>query len=173
MESSPAVRRPRLVGLAFGCSSSGTPGVESGIGVKVEAEAEPDVRAEADSGVVAVVAVAPLRLVPCCFLPVRPVASVLALALTLDVDLAFAMLAAVTVMVVREPDGGGDPIVVVVEKVRVSEVVRTDVDSAWTSTSPPVGVLIMSLLVVVAAVVAALWTAERASENADCSVASV
>ena len=168
--SSPALGRSCLWLFKFGHA----PGVESGIGVKVEAEAEPDVRAEADSGLVAVVAVAPLRLVPCCFLPVRPVASVLALALTLDVDLAFAMLAAVTVMVVRErPDGGGDPIVVVVEKVRVSEVVRTDVDSAWTSTSPPVGVLIMSLLVVVAAVVAALWTAERASENADCSVASV
>jgi hypothetical protein len=94
--------------------------------------------------------------------------------LTLDVDLAFAILAVVTVMVVREtPDGGGDPIVAVVEKVLVSEVVGADVDSAWTSTSPPAGVLIMSLLVVVAAAVAALWTAERASGNADCSVASV
>jgi hypothetical protein len=93
--------------------------------------------------------------------------------LTLDVDLAFAILALVTVMVVRETPDRGDPIVPVVEKVLVSELVGANVDLAWTSTLPPAGVLIMSLLVVVAAAVAALWTAERASENADCSVASV
>jgi len=140
--------------------------------VKVEGEGE--VRAESDAEVVVVVL---LRLVPCCFWPVGPVASVLALALTLDADLdlalAFVILVVVAVVAVRgTPDGGGDPIVAVVEKVLLSEVVEADVDSTWTSTSPPAGVLIMSLQVVAAAV-AALWTAERASENADCSVTMV
>ena len=56
-------------------------------------------------------------------------------------DLAFAILAVVAVMVVWEaPDGGGDPIGAVVEKVLVSEVVEADVDPTWTSTSPPAGV---------------------------------
>ena len=151
-----------------------------------------EVRAEPESGagatvvvvVVAVavveVAVAPLRLVvPRRFLPAGPVASVLALALTLTADLdlalAFAILAVVAGMaVLREtPDsdgGGGDPIVAVVEKVLPS-----DEDPTWTV------VIMSSLLFVVVPVVAvaeaeafaALWTAERASENADCSVATL
>lgn len=177
VESSSAVRRPRLVGLAaFGCSSSGTLDVESGIEVKVEGE----VRGESDAEeVMVVVAVALLRLVPRCFWRPGPVASVLALALTLDADLdlalalALAILGLVAVVAVRgTSDGGGDPMVAVVEKVLLSEVVEANVDPTLTSTSPPAGVLIMSWLVVVVAV-AALWTAERASENADCSVATV
>ena len=143
-----------------------------------EIKVEGEVRAESDAEVV-VVSVALLRLVPCCcFGRAGPVASVLALALTLGVDLdlalTFAILVVVAVMAVREtPDGGGDPIVAVVEKVLLSEVEGAGIDSTWTSTSPPARVLVMSLLQVVAAALAALWTAERASENADCSVAVV
>jgi len=182
VESSSAVRRPRLGGLAFGCSSPGTLDVlGSGIEVKAEGKGEGEVRAESDGEVVVVaVAAALLRLVPRFFWPTGPVASVLALALTLDADLAltlaFAILALVAVMAVREtaPDGGGDPIVAVVEKVLRSDVVEANVDPTRTLRSPPVSVSVMSLLVVVvAAAVAALWTAERASENADCSVATV
>ena len=178
VESSSAVRRPRLVGLAFGCSSPGTLDVlEPGIEVKAEGKGEGEVRAESDGEVVVMaVAAALLRLVPRFFWPTGPVASVLALALTLDADLAlaFAILALVAVMAVREtPDGGGDPIVAVVEKVLPSDVVEANVDPTRTLRSPPVSVSVMSLLVVVAAAVAALWTAERASENADCSVATV
>jgi len=177
VESSSAVRRPRLGGLAFGCSSAGTLDVlESGTEVKVGVE----VRTESDGEVVVMaVAAALLRLVPRFFWPTGPVASVLALALTLDaglaLTLAFAILALVAVMAVREtaPDGGGDPIVAVVEKVLPSDVVEANVDPTRTLRSPPVSVSVMSLLVVVAAAVAALWTAERASENADCSVATV
>ena len=161
--------------------------VESGID-----EGDSEVRAESESDadatvvvvvvvvvvavvVVVEVAVALLRLVvPRCFLPAGPVASVLALALTLTADLALALAFDILAVVVagmavrREtPDsdgGGGDPIVAVVEKVLLS-----DEDPTWT-------VVITSLLKVVPAVaeaVAALWTAERASENADCSVATL
>ena len=173
MESSSAVRRPRLVGLAFACSSSGTLDVELMI-EEVEVKGDGEVRAESHAEVVVV---ALLRLVPCCFWLAGSVASVLALALTLDadldLDLAFVNLLVVAVMAMRgAPDGGGDPIVAVVEKVLLSEVVGADVDSPWMSISPPAGVLVMSLQVVAAAV-AALWTAECASENADCSVAMV
>lgn len=135
---------------------------------------------------VVAVAVALLRLVAlccccCCFFwAADPVAPVLALAaLTLDADpalaLALAILAVVAVTAVRETSdggGGGDPIVAVVEEVLLSEVVEVeaDVDLALTSTSPPARVLIMSFSVAAAA---APLTAERASENADCSVATV
>jgi len=178
VESSSAVRRPRLVGLDFGCSSSGTLDVlESEIEVKVEGKGEGEVSAESDAEVVVIVmaaAAALLRLVPCFFWPTGSVASVLALALTLDADLAFVILAVVAVLAVREtPDGGGDPIVAVVEKVLLSDVVEADVDLIWMSKSPLAGVLIMSLLLVVVVAVAAPWTAERVSENADCSVATV
>jgi len=148
----------------------------------MEVQGEGEVRAaesdaEADAGAVAA-AVALLRLVEvlCFFWPADPVAPVLALALTLGAALALALaiLAVVAVTAVREASdgGGGDPIVAVVEKVLLSEVVVVEAD---VDPSPPARVLIMSFWAGAGAgaVAVAMWSAERASENADCGVATV